>query len=179
MKRSWWEWKNGSSLVFWRWSGREQQLSARDRMAIFVAEALTKDTKGAKPPRIPATDVKRVASKVDAMLQREYLEEGSVLSRVHYFAVPKGESDIRVVFDGTSSGLNETLWAPNFYLPTSRAASLLLTFTTWIADVDFGEMLHNFFIPAKMRKYAGINISPLAPQHLETKFASKREESLI
>ena len=169
MKSSWWEWKNGSSLVFWRWNGREQQLSARDGMAIFVAESLPRDTKGSKPPRIPVTDLKCVATKVDAMLQRGYLEEGSVLSRVHYFAVPKGEDDIRVVFDGTSSGLNEALWAPNFYLPTSRAASLLLTFTSWMADVDFGEMFHNFFISEKMRKYAGIDISPLTA-HLDTKF---------
>ena len=141
-------------------------------MEIFVAETLPRDLKGAKPPRIPREDVKAVAGKVDTMLQRFYLEEGPVRSRVHYFPVPKGENDIRVVFDGTSSGLNETLRAPNFYLPTSRAASLLLTFTTWMADVDFGEMFHNFFISAKIRKYAGVDISPLT-LHLGTQLGTK------
>ena len=160
-RSTWWEWKNGSSPVFWRWNGPDQMRSARDGMEIFVAKTLPRDSKGTKPPRIPEADKRLVASKVDVMLQRGYLEEGVVRSRVHYFAVPKGDHDIRVVFDGTSSGLNETLWAPNFYLPTSRAASLLLTFSTWMSDVDFGEMFHNFFISDKMRKYAGVDVSPL------------------
>ena len=36
-----------------------------------------------------------------------------------YFTVPKGEDNVRVVYNGTSSGLNKVLWAPNFWLPTS------------------------------------------------------------
>jgi hypothetical protein len=36
---------------------------------------------------------------------------------LNYFAVPKGEDDIRVVFDGTASGLNDALWANWFSLP--------------------------------------------------------------
>ena len=87
---SWWEWKNGSSLVFWRWNGSEQIRSARDGMDIFVAKTLPRDTKALKPPRIPEADLKLVAAKVDVILQRGYLEEGPVRSRVHYFAVPKG-----------------------------------------------------------------------------------------
>ena len=65
---------------------------------------------------------------------------------------------MRVVFDGTSSGINEALWAPNFFLPSSRAASVLLTFSTWLADVDFGEMFHNFFVANRIRKYSGVDV---------------------
>ncbi|KAI2505417.1 hypothetical protein MHU86_9030 [Fragilaria crotonensis] len=97
------------------------------------------------------------------MFLRSYLEEGYVESKVHFFGVPKGEDDIRVVFDGTSSGLNECLWAPNFYLPTSRAASTMLTFSTWMADADFGEMFHNFPMPERIRKSSGVDTTQMVP----------------
>ena len=100
---------------------------------------------------------------------------------LHYFAVAKGECDIRVVFDGTSCGLNEALWSPNFFLPTSRNASELLSFDTWMADVDFGEFFHNFFADDKIRKHAGVNVGSLCPffscppdVHLGDKFTDLR-----
>ena len=63
------------------------------------------------------------------------------------------------MYDGTSCGLNETLWAPNFYLPSSKSASLLLTFSSWLADAeDYGEMFHNFFMDEKTRKHAGVSL---------------------
>ena len=130
-------------------------------MEIFVATELPHALARIKSPRFTPEERTLVAVKLDGMLQRSYLEEGFVRSKVHYFAVPKGDDDIRVVFDGTSSGLNDSLWAPNFYLPNSRAASVLLTFSTWMADVDFGEMFHNFFASNQIRKHAGVDVSPL------------------
>ena len=97
------------------------------------------------------------------MVSKSYLEPGFVRTSLHYFAVPKGDADIRVVFDGTSCGLNDSLWSPNFFLPTSRNASELLTFGTWMADVDFGEFFHNFFADERIRKHAGVEVSPLSP----------------
>ena len=67
------------------------------------------------------------------------------------------------MFDGTSCGLNETLWSPNFFLPTSCHASVLLSFDFWMADADFAEFLHNFFADEKIRKHAGVITSILAP----------------
>ena len=158
---SWWEWSSGSSLFFWRWNGRNQRRAARDGMEIFVSGKLP--SSHTKPARFSSpTQMHLVASKVDGMLQRRYLEEGFVRSNVNYFTVPKGEEDVRVVFDGTSSGLNEALWAPNFFLPSARAAALLITFSTWLADVDFGEMFHNFFVSNRIRKFSGVDVSPLA-----------------
>ena len=158
---SWWEWSSGSSLFFWRWNGRNQRRAARDGMEIFVSGKLP--SSHTKPARFSSpTQMRLVASKVDGMLQRRYLEEGFVRSNVNYFTVPKGEEDVRVVFDGTSSGLNEALWAPNFFLPSARAAALLITFSTWLADVDFGEMFHNFFVSNRIRKFSGVDVSPLA-----------------
>jgi hypothetical protein len=105
-----------------------------------------------------------VAGKLDGMVKRDYLEKGYVSNSVHFFAVPKGDSDIRVVFDGTSSGLNETLWAPNFFLPSAKSAAMCLTFETWMADMDFGEMFHNFHMDPRIRPCSGVELGQVASQ---------------
>ena len=51
------------------------------------------------------------------------------------------------------------MWAPNFYLPSSRFASLLLTCSSWLADANFGEMFHNFFMDPAIRKHSGVDLS--------------------
>ena len=157
---SWWEWTHGSSLCFWRWNGDEQIRAARDGMKIFVKQPLPQGRKS-KQLTLPSAQRDLVAEKLDGMLRRSYLDSGFVSNSLHFFAVPKGDADIRVVFDGTSSGLNETLWAPNFYLPSARAASLNLSFSTWMSDMDFGEMFHNFFMDPSIRKCAGVKITPI------------------
>ena len=97
-----------------------------------------------------------VAEKLEGMHNRHYLEEGHVTSSLDFFPVPKGDSDIRVVFDGSSCGLNAALWAPNFFLPSASSASMLLSFNTWMADMDFGEMFHNFPMEDRLRKCSGV-----------------------
>ena len=66
-----------------------------------------------------------------------------------------------MVFDGTSSGLNETLWSPNFFLPSAKSAAMVLTFATWMSDMDFGEMFHNFNLDPRIRPYSGVNVEKL------------------
>jgi hypothetical protein len=95
------------------------------------------------------------------MIDRSYLEPGIVSSFLNYFAVPKGDSDIRVVYDGTLSGLNGSLWCPNFFLPSARHAGELLNYSTWMADMDFGEFFHNFHMDEKIRRHSGVDLSSL------------------
>ena len=115
-------------------------------MKIFVSSPLR--PRPTKPIKFKPEDAILVAEKVNGILSKKYLDAHEyVRTGLHYFVVPKGETDIRVVFDGTSSGLNESLWAPNFFLPTARDAGLLLSYSTFMADVDFGEMFHNFWTP--------------------------------
>ena len=70
------------------------------------------------------------------MVDKMYLERDAVSSLFHFFAVPKGDSDIQVVYDGTFGGLNDSLWSPKFFLPTARHAGELLN--SWVSDMDFG-----------------------------------------
>lgn len=159
---TWWEWTHGSSLLFWRWNGIEQRQSSRDGMRIFVHSPLPKSTKGPKSLRLDPANQLLVAEKLTVMIDKSYLEIGPVVSSLHYFAVPKGETDIRVVYDGTSCGLNDALWSPNFYLPTARSAADLLGFDTWMADVDFGEFFHNFPMDERIRKHSGVDLTSLS-----------------
>jgi hypothetical protein len=49
---------------------------------------------------------------VDRLLkvfERRYFEYGDIASLTQFFKVSKGEFDIRMVYNGTSSGLNDWL----------------------------------------------------------------------
>ena len=159
---SWWEWTDGSVPLFWRWNGQEQISAVRDDMKIFVSSSLPRSHRKTKPPRFDSESLPLVAGKIDSMISKSYLETGRVNTFLHYFAVPKGDSDIRVVFDGTSCGLNECLWSPNFFFPTAKNASELLGFETWMVDVYFGEFFHNFFMDGRIRCHAGVDTTTLS-----------------
>jgi hypothetical protein len=59
----------------------------------------------------------KVTKKLATIRSRRYIVPGHVENLTSYFAVPKGDSDIRVVYDATKSGLNACIWVPSFSLP--------------------------------------------------------------
>jgi hypothetical protein len=69
-----------------------------------------------------------------------------VESLTSFFEVEKGEDDIRLVYDGSVSGLNLTIWVPRFFLPTVRTHLRAVDKNTYMADVDIGEMFLNFIL---------------------------------
>ena len=64
---------------------------------------------------------------------------------MHYFSVPKGE-DIIMVYNGTSRGINSSLWAPNFDLPTVKSTLHAVERGTFMAYRDIGDMFLNFML---------------------------------
>ena len=88
----------------------------------------------------------QVALKIGDVRKKHYITPISkTVSDVDYFGVPKGIGpdetilDIRLVYNGTSCGLNEAVWAPNFWLPTADKAIRQLCFSYWSVDLDLGE----------------------------------------
>jgi hypothetical protein len=79
--------------------------------------------------RVPSTIAKQkqVADKLKTIIKRKYIAPGFVTSLTDVFAVPKG-ADIRLVYNGTSCGLNQATWAPNFWLTYPQSALRLLDF---------------------------------------------------
>jgi hypothetical protein len=66
------------------------------------------------------------------------------------FDVEKG-SDIRIVYNGTRCGLDEVLWAPNFWLPCPAAPAKFLSYGYYMVDIDLGEMFSNFPLQKLLR----------------------------
>ena len=75
-----------------------------------------------------------------------------------FFPVPKGLSDVRMVYNGTSNGLNDCLWAPWFPLPTVDAVERSLVPGTCLGDMDVGEMFLNFPLHEDMQKFTGVDL---------------------
>jgi hypothetical protein len=147
----WWDWSAGSSLAFWRWNGDEQMSDARDGMRMYVKGTLPLNT---TPQRVPKLeDLKLMMEKLDKVLSRGYISPGWV---------PKGEFDIRLVYDGTASGLNAALWAPSFWLPISDSAVRVLSFYSYLFDSDIGECFLNFSTDKRIRRYCGVDLTPFA-----------------
>ena len=72
---------------------------------------------------------------------------------MYMFDVPKGTSDIWMVYDGSKSGLNKALWAPWFSLPTIDTMSRWVLAGSWLADNDYGDFFLNFPLHADLQKY--------------------------
>ena len=90
---------------------------------------------------------------------KNYIAKGFVLSLTSFFAVLKGEDNIRIVYDATKSLLNESIWAPNFFLPAVDSVLRNAETTTWYGDIDLGEMFLNNFLDEKLRPYAGVDVT--------------------
>ena len=157
---------------------------ARDSIPIFVKGTLPVYC---KPHRFVTPEkAALVAPKLDNVRQRGYIRKGVVESLTDWFEVPKVIVDdvvmeIRMVYNGTSSGLNEALWAPNFWLPTSSTALRQLTYTSFCVDLDLGEMFLNFPLDPKIQPYAGVDLTPV--KHLlsdidDIDTSSKKERNL-
>jgi hypothetical protein len=123
---NWWDWSHGSSLLFWRWDESTQLNAALDGMDIFVQAPLPTKMRAARRPT-PDKEA-QLGPKVDTVRLRNYILAGQVLNLTDLFDVPKGDTNIRVVYNGTLSGLNEVLQAPGFLLPNSDMAARLLMF---------------------------------------------------
>jgi len=67
------------------------------------------------PPKLAHRQ--KIAEKLKTVRSRGYLEKGVITAFMFFFDVPKGIDDIRMVYDGTGSGLNNVLWAPWSILP--------------------------------------------------------------
>jgi hypothetical protein len=83
---------------------------------------------------------KSMGAKLAKLFTRRYFVYGIIWSLTLFFSVPKGETDIRMVCNGTLSGMNAYFWAPWFALSTIFALLRELEVGAYIADSEIGEM---------------------------------------
>ena len=107
----------------------------------------------------------KISSKILKSLSRDYLvpvQSVQVKNLIGYFAVPKAE-DIRLVLNGSSCGLNNSVWAPKFWLPTSASMTRVLSYNYKAVDIDLGEMFLNFPLDPQLRSFSGMDITHFKP----------------
>ena len=156
-KSTFWAWDGGSSVLFWRWP-IEIRRECRDGCDIFVKGRLPRYTRKQRLP-VDAMERSLLIAKVEKVRSKGYITDGLVKSLTSFFAVPKGDSDIRVVYDLTACGLNEALWAPSFWMPTVDNVLDVATHKSWFSDIDAAEMFLNYKMDKRVQPYAGVDVS--------------------
>jgi hypothetical protein len=104
---SWFEWLEGSAPFFWNWSEAYQR-EVQDGQRHFLTAPLPVFLKPQKRHRDAASH-ELMHKKVVQVRKRGYISSRPVVSGTHYFSVPKGLDGIRMVYNGTSCGLNDVL----------------------------------------------------------------------
>jgi hypothetical protein len=164
-KTSWWGWDAGSRPFHWRWPPFYQEV-IRDGLKVHFQEPPPKYLKSQRDIR--NDDIKlQVIKKLLKVRQRGYIAPGLVELLMAFFGVPKGDDDIRLVYDGSVSGLNLSIWVPRFFLPTIRTHLLAVDEDTFMADVDIGEMFLNFILHCELQSLAGVDLTHYFPKSAE------------
>ena len=158
---NWFEYKSGSALHYFRFPLFYQGI-AKDGVPIFFEKDGPKSMRA--QPTINDEQARKVLrSKVGKVVKRRYLVGSGIRLRslIKYFAVPKTDSDYRIVYDATANKLNEAVWAPSFWLPTVDTLVRYVDATTWMLDRDIGDMFLNFPLDKRAWPYTGLNLSSL------------------
>ena len=159
---SWWNWDKGSSIFFWRWPPDYQEAARIGLAPMFNSKAPT--NRDRQPPYQDEETKQKVKNKLQAVIDKGYIELTDielVEAMMFMFHVPKGETDIRMVYDGTKSGLNDALYSPWFALPTVDTMTRWVLAGSWLADNDYGEQFLNYPLHPDLRKYCGVDLSQL------------------
>ena len=154
---TWWEWADGSRCLHWRWPQWYQE-TIRDGYKVRFASAPPRWTQ-AQRPGATESEHNRMKEKLQRVRNQRYVGPGPVDSLTSFFAVPKGEDDVRMVYDGTKSGLNDAIWVPSFPLPTVDTMLRAVTFNTAMSDFDLGDCFLNFVLHVTMQALCGIDLS--------------------
>jgi hypothetical protein len=97
--------------------------------------------------------------KVVQVRKQDYILPGKITGGTQFFCVDKGLDNIRMVYNGTSCGLNKFLWAPRFSLPTVKQTLRALLPGYYQCDLDMGEQFLNYPLHMDLREYLGVDVS--------------------
>ena len=158
---NWFEFHAGSRLVHLRFPQRYRRMARDGVPAWFTKPGPT--TKGTQPPITDSRLREKTREKIGKVLKRRYLISTglAIKSFIKFFAVPKGEDDIRMVYDATANKLNECVWVPSFWLPTIDSLVRALDKNSWMTDRDVGDMFLNFQLHKDVVPFTGVDLSSL------------------
>ncbi len=141
---SWFEWLKGSAPFLKTWSEAYQR-DVRNRQQHFLTGPLSVFMKPKKRHR-EAASYKLMRKMVVQVRKRGYVIPEPVVSGTHYFSLPKGLENIRMVYNGSSCGLNDVLWAPRFGLLMVKQTQRALLPGYIQCDLDGGGQFPNYYL---------------------------------
>jgi hypothetical protein len=158
----WWEWKGGSKIFFWRLPEKYVKEAYEELPPCFVEDLLT--SMGKQPAYTDENVRQKVKEKVEAVIKKGYIVWSSptaIRSLMYMFNVPKGTTDVRMMYGGSKSGLNDASWAPWFCLPMVESMTRGLLPGYWCVNNDYGEQFLNFNLHKDLQPYCGVDLSQL------------------
>jgi hypothetical protein len=158
---SWFEWLEGSAPLFWNWP-QEYQRDVRDGQphyitGLFGTPYLRPQSKHKDPAKHEL-----MQAKVVKVRRLGYIKAGKLESGTSFFSVDKGAMDIRMVYNGTSCGLNDILYAPHFGLPTVRATLRAILPGFFQCDLDVQDQFLNYRLHKSLREHSGVTFMEYA-----------------
>ena len=107
-----------------------------------------KDNKGrqTKEKNLELNKDELVPDKVSKVRRLLNVAPGKVESEIDMFWVDKEMDDIRLVYNGTSCGLNALLWAPWLSMPTVKCHLRSFEPGSYTGDIDIGDCCYNFLL---------------------------------
>jgi hypothetical protein len=158
---NWFEFHAGLRLVHLRFPIRYRKM-ARDNVPVFF-ERPGPTTLNFNRPWQMKRHGQWPRKKILKVIKRRYLLMTGikVKSLIKYFAVPKGEDDIRLIYNAMASKLNECVWVPTFWFPTVDLLVRALDKDSWMTDRDVGDMFLNFQLHRSVVPFTGVDLSLL------------------
>ena len=156
---TWFDWPEGSTIFFWRWPP-DCVKTVRVGVRLFFSKMPPKN-RDLQPAFDSNKDRLKVKEKLDTVMRKGYIKMcglSELEAMMCMFSVPKGETDMRMVHDGSRLGLNEATWAPWFALPTMDAMLQWTIVGSWLGDNDYGEQFLNFPLHPDMRRCCGVDL---------------------
>jgi hypothetical protein len=154
---TWWDWDWGSAPFYWRWPAEYRKV-IRDGLPIWFTGTKPRWRRAQNAERNEATRAS-VIKKLSKVRKRKYISPGTVTSLTDFFSVPKGLDDIRLVYNGSKSGLNDVLWVPTYPMPTGETIIRAVFAHSWMDDSDFAEFFLNFILHEALRELAGVDLT--------------------
>ncbi len=103
------------------------------------------------------------------MLNRRYLITENIVIRslIKYFAVPKGDNDVRMVYDTTANRLNDYVWVQSLWLLTLDSLVRGVGSDSWMMDHNVGDMFLNYQLHHTVVPYTGVDLSSLYKNEMD------------
>jgi hypothetical protein len=100
---TWWDWTSGSRPLFWRWDPL-YRAAIRGGIQLWLKGPVTHWRVPQRLVKDPAlADAMR--KKIQPIREKGYTTKGAVEPLTSFFAVPKVDINVRMVYNGTKSGL--------------------------------------------------------------------------